>query len=278
MPATAPTLHIISDSTGETGYAIAKAALARFDITAPVLSVSVFVRSDADLDAAVTRLREQPGCVFYTLASAEHRARLMAEIARLDIPAISVLEGAIDTLSDFLGRPPLNEPGRQHRVNDAYFERISALDFAMANDDGALGPRLKSADVILTGVSRTSKTPTCIYLAYRGIRAANLPLVPGRSVPPAFMEAMASGVPVVGLVASPGRLSHVRGQRLEILGDRGLDYADLERIQAELAEARLFFERHAIPVIDVTRRSIEETAASVVAIMEETRRKAGERR
>ncbi|MEM9784140.1 MAG: kinase/pyrophosphorylase, partial [Pseudomonadota bacterium] len=181
--------------------------------------------------------------------------------------AMSVLDGAVDVLSQYIGQPPTSEPGRQHRVNDAYFDRIAALDFAMANDDGAIG-RFRMADVILAGVSRTSKTPTCIYLAYRGIRAANLPLVPGRPLPEAFLRALEEGVPVVGLVASPSRLQQVRSQRLEILGDRSLDYADPERIRGELAEARLLFERHDIPVIDVTRRSIEETAAAVLALMQ----------
>lgn len=187
---------------------------------------------------------------------------------------MAVLDGAIETLATYLDQRPNSEAGRQHRINDTYFDRIAALDFAMANDDGATGQRLKAADVILAGVSRTSKTPTCIYLAYRGIRAANLPLVPGRALPPAFLEAMERGVPVIGLVASPARLQQVRSHRLEILGDRALDYADPERIRSELAEARLIFERYDIPVIDVTRRSIEETAAGVLALMQA----AGQRR
>jgi hypothetical protein len=153
----------------------------------------------------------------------------------------------------------------QHRITPDYFERITALDYAIANDDGALGSRFARADVILAGVSRTSKTPTCIYLAYRGVKAANMPLVPGRTPPEAFFRALDSGIPVIGLVASPARLAQIRGQRLEALGDRPSAYADPDRIRDEVAEARLFFERHRIPVIDITRRSIEETAAAVMA-------------
>ena len=158
----------------------------------------------------------------------------------------------------------------QHRLNNDYFDRIAALDFAIAYDDGAIGTRLGQADVILTGVSRTSKTPTCIYLAYRGIKAANMPLVPGAEPDPAFFQAMARGVPVIGLTASPSRLSQIRGQRLEAIGStKTAEYAELDQIRGEVADARLFFEQHGIPVIDVTRRSIEETAAEVLALLRE---------
>ncbi|MEO1274991.1 MAG: kinase/pyrophosphorylase, partial [Pseudomonadota bacterium] len=199
-------LHIISDSTGETGYAIAKAALARFEPPVPELHVSVFVRADGDLDAALARLDAAPGCVFHTLASARHRARLEAHAEALGVPHVCALDAPLAALARSIGREPLAEAGLQHRVNEAYFERISALDFAISHDDGALGTRLKSADVILAGVSRTSKTPTCIYLAYRGIRAANMPLVPGRPIPDAFYDALAAGVLAIGLIASPARL------------------------------------------------------------------------
>jgi regulator of PEP synthase PpsR (kinase-PPPase family) len=262
-----PSIHLVSDSTGETLYAVVKAAVARFEGADVALHMSVFVRSDADLEAALAKIRHHPGLVFHTVADERHRAVLQAELDTLGLEAVAVLDEPIARLARFLALEPDHQPGMQHRINDAYFSRIAALDFAIAFDDGALGERLKAADVILTGVSRTSKTPTCIYLAYRGIKAANMPLVPNTEPPPAFFQAQDAGVPVVGLIASPGRLEQIRRQRLEALGDRSPDYADPERIRAEVTESRLFFQRHGIPVIDVTRRSIEETAAEILAIL-----------
>ncbi|MBK0400524.1 kinase/pyrophosphorylase [Limibaculum sp. M0105] len=269
-------LHLVSDSTGETLYAVAKAVLARFTGTDVAIHMSVFVRSDADLETALRRIAAHPGPVFHTLVDPDHRARVVESARSSGHEAVAMLDAPIDCLARFLGREPDHRPGAQHRLNDAYFERIAALDFAIAFDDGALGDRLKAAHVILTGVSRTSKTPTCIYLAYRGIKAANMPLIPKREPDPAFFQAMAAGIPVIGLTASPARLAQVRSQRLEALGERSHDYADIEQIRAEVADARLFFERHGLPVIDVTRRSIEETAAEIQAILHSTGAARGE--
>lgn len=262
------TVHLISDSTGETLHAVARAALAPFAAPDVAVSASVFVRSARDLDAALAALTEAPGLVFYTLVDSDHRARLIARAADLGVQAIAVLDPLIAALARHLGPPADHRPGMQHRVDADYLRRVAALDFAITYDDGASGTRLAQAEVILTGVSRTSKTPTCIYLAYRGVKAANVPLVPGRDPSPAFFAAMASGTPVIGLTASPARLAQIRAQRLETLGQTTrADYADMEAIRAEVATARLFFDRHAIPVIDVTRRSIEETAAEILMLL-----------
>ena len=263
-----PSIHLVSDSTGETLYAVAKAALARFSDIDVALQMSIFVRSDRDVEEAIRKIHAGPGIVFHTLVDPAHRARVVDAAERLGQCAVAVLDPHLESLARFLGREPDHQPGMQHRLNDAYFERIAALDFAIAYDDGALGERLRTADVILTGVSRTSKTPTCIYLAYRGVKAANMPLIPGREPDGAFFDALASGTPAIGLTASPSRLAQVRTQRLEALGDRSRDYADIERIRTEVAEARLFFQRHDLPVIDVTRRSIEETAAEILALLQ----------
>ena len=263
-----PHLHLISDSTGETVSAVLRAALARFEAAEPHLHVTVFVRNEEDLDAALKQIPEDPGLVIYTLANAKLRSRLISFCEDGGFPAVPVLDPVVNALSDFFGQPALDRPGMQHRLTSDYFDRIAALDFAISHDDGALGDRLKQADVILTGISRTSKTPTCIYLAHRGIKAANMPLVPKTTPHPAFLKAVHDGVPTIGLTASPGRLSQIRTHRLEALGtSQTSDYADLETIRAEVADALLFFERHDIPVIDVTRRSIEETAAEILALL-----------
>ncbi|MEO0622101.1 MAG: pyruvate, water dikinase regulatory protein [Pseudomonadota bacterium] len=261
-------VHLISDSTGETLNAMARATIAHFNEIKVSLHTTIMVRSSQELENAMAKLRQNPGMVCYTLTDRDLRNRLERECAALSVVSIAPLDPLFARLSDVFGQTPGPGVGLQYQLNSAYFERIAALDFAMAHDDGALSTRLKRADVILTGVSRTSKTPTCIYLAHRGVKAANVPLVPGRDPDPAFFEALADGVPAVGLTANPSRLAQIRSERLETLGDRTPDYAELDQVRTEVTEARLFFDRHAIPVIDVTRRSIEETAAAILATLQ----------
>lgn len=259
-------IHLISDSTGDTLHAAARAALAAFPEADPKLHLSVFVRTDEDLTATLGRVRDNPGLVLLTMADPGLRGRLSDECDRLGMPVLAPLDPVIAAFSALFGTSPEFRPGRQHRLNSNYFSRITALDYAIALDDGALGERLMLADVILTGVSRTSKTPTCIFLAHRGIKAANVPLVPRTSPPQALFDALGRDIPVIGLTASPGRLAQVRQVRLHALGaNKTADYAEIEQIRTEVADARLLFERHHIPVIDVTRRSIEETAAEILA-------------
>lgn len=260
-------IHLISDSTGETLQTTIRAVLAPFEGVDVEVHQTVFVRSDGDLEAAVRIVERKPGMVLYTLVKGAHRERLEELCEQLDCPAVPLLDPIIARISEFLGESPRHRPGMQYRVDNDYFDRISAMDFAIAHDDGALGSRLLRADVILTGVSRTSKTPTCIYLACRSVKAANMPLVPGVDPDPAFYQALGAGVPAIGLTASPSRLSQIRTNRLEALGDRAPAYADRDQIRDEVANARLFFEKHNLPIIDVTRRSIEETAAEILAIL-----------
>lgn len=260
-------MHLISDSTGETLNAVARAALARFSRVEPELHVSVLIRTDAEMAEAIEELRRHPGAVLYTIADPRRRRQLLEGCREVGVKATSVIDPVIAALSEHLGEPPAERAGLQHRISSEYYARISALDFATAHDDGALG-RLMQSDVILTGVSRTSKTPTCFYLAYRGIKAANVPLLPTSDPDPALLAAMEAGVPVVGLTASPARLGQIRSQRLAAMGaGHAPGYADIDRIRVEVAEARLFFDRHEIPVIDVTTRSIEETAAAILVIL-----------
>ncbi len=273
-------LHLISDSTGETLHALARAALAPFrQQTRATIHLAVFVRTEPDLETALSEVRANPGLVWFTVVDPAMQRRIFEACTALGVESTGVLDPLIATLARIMGEIPSHRPGMQHRINNDYFDRIAALDYAISHDDGAhgsgtLGERLKRADVILTGISRTSKTPTCIYLAYRGVKAANVPLVPNREPPRALLEAMAAGTPVIGLTASPSRLVQIRDHRLESLGrpaasanmaEAVAGYADLDRIRAEVADARLFFQRHRIPVIDVIRRSIEETAAEILA-------------
>jgi regulator of PEP synthase PpsR (kinase-PPPase family) len=263
-------LHLVSDSTGETVTAAVAAALSQFGDRAVRRRTHVFVTSEAALDAVLEAVAERPGPVIFTLVDVAMRDRLRARCAALGVETVDVLDPLLTVLAQRLGPPDSLKPGRQHGVEVGYFERVKAIDFAIGYDDGARARTYAAADVILAGVSRTSKTPTCIYLACRGIKAANAPIVPHRPLPDGLAEAAAAGVPVIGLTISPSRLAQIRAHRLETLGQpTHADYADLGAIRREVAEARLVLEGLGAPIIDVTRRSIEETAASVMAMLRE---------
>lgn len=260
-------VYLVSDSTGETVARIGAATLSLFN-TATERRLRVFVRSQADADALIDELKREPGAVIVTMVDPVIRQRILDAAEELGVSATAVLQPLVTMLETYLGETAKSLMGGQYVVDDLYYRRVDAIDYAISHDDGALSDRLSRADVILTGVSRTSKTPTCIFLAVRGIKAANVPLVPGVDPPPAFFRAVEKGVPVVALTASPSRLAQIRSHRLETIGhDSGADYAALDRIRAEVADARLLFERIGAPVIDVTRRSIEETAAEIMSIL-----------
>ncbi|RMF36260.1 MAG: kinase/pyrophosphorylase [Alphaproteobacteria bacterium] len=269
MPGREITLHLISDSTGETVRSAVEAAASQFGRGDFRLRLHNFVRSEAALDAAFAGIAaEGGGLIVFTMADDALRASLMRRAAGAGLRAIDILAPIMIALGERAGQGPLGRPGEQHRIDGGYLDRIAAIEFALASDDGAGADRLTRADVILIGASRTSKTPTCVYLANQGVRAANVPLLPGEPLPEPVLQARRAGVAVVALTASPQRLAQVRRQRLDVLEstDPG-GYAELERIREEVTALRLLCERHGIPVIDVTRRSIEETAASIRALL-----------
>lgn len=204
------------------------------------------------------------------MVDAELRNSLELRCRELDMPTIGVLDPLVVAFSRHLGAAVSKKIGAQHNLDNDYFNRIEALNYAIAHDDGSEVHRLRQADVVLVGVSRTSKTPTCIYLAHRGIKAANIPLVPTRD-PPEDLDEI--NIPlIVGLVASPERLVQIRRNRLLTLNDdRPSSYTELESVRAEIIRARRLFERKGWPVIDVTRRSIEETAATILSLLNEKR-------
>lgn len=263
-------LHLISDSTGETVTRIAAAATGLFPDHQIQNRLHVFVRNEANVRATIAAIEAEPGLVVVTMANPDLRARIVAEARKLGVEIVTVMQPIVQAMEKFLDAPSQPLMGGQYSIDDFYFRRVDAIDYAIAHDDGAMGDRLARADVILTGVSRTSKTPTCIYLAVRGVKAANLPLVPDVDPPPSFFAAIEQGVPVVALTASPNRLAQIRSHRLEVIGgSANEDYAALDQIRREVADARLLFERIGAPIIDVTRRSIEETAAAIMAILRE---------
>ena len=265
-------LHLLSDSTGETLEMIAKAALAQFEATDVVRHFWPMVRSQAHLDRIVPELQAAPGLVLYTLVNAETRNRLEECCRQMSLPAVDALETVTVALEAQLGQEAHGRPGRQHRMDAAYFERVEAIQFTIAHDDGTAHENWEQADILLAGVSRSSKTPTSIYLANRGYKVANIPLVV-ESPPPAALYDL-KGPTIVGLTTAPERLVQIRRNRLLTLNEREqTDYVDNERVKNEVRFARRLFSDNNWPVIDVTRRSIEETAAAIIRIHNERQRR-----
>jgi [pyruvate, water dikinase]-phosphate phosphotransferase / [pyruvate, water dikinase] kinase len=261
-------LHLLSDSTGETLEMIAKAALAQFDDADVVRHFWPMVRSQQHLDRIMGEIAANPGLVLYTLVNAETRERLEERCALLGLPSVPALDTVTSALEQQLGRAAKGRPGRQHAMDDAYFRRVDAIHFTIAHDDGVAWEDWEAADIVLAGVSRSSKTPTSIYLANRGYKVANIPVVV-ESPPPESLFNLRRPL-VVGLTTSPERLVQVRRNRLLSLNQAPeTAYVDSDQVAREVQYARRMFADNGWPVIDVTRRSIEETAAAVINLYNE---------
>jgi len=259
-------VHLVSDSTGETLNAMARAVCARFDDVLPIEHIYSLVRSDRQLERVLQEISAAPGVIIHTIVDRDLRARLEQGCRELEMTCVAALDPLIAALGRYLGASLSNRVGAQHNLDNDYFNRMDALNYAIAHDDGQGTDDLESADVVLVGVSRTSKTPTCIYLAHRGVRAANVPLVPGSEPPQQLLELKRPVV--VGLTVSPDRLIQIRRNRLlNLREERESSYIEIESVRDEIVRARRMFERKGWPVIDVTRRSVEETAAQVINVI-----------
>ncbi|MDE2182560.1 MAG: kinase/pyrophosphorylase [Alphaproteobacteria bacterium] len=261
-------LHLISDATGETLHAVAKAALAQFQGVTVHEHSYTLVRSERQLLRAVDYIRDHPGLVLFTVVNQKLRHELVAQCALMSVPNFDLMEGPVGLMQRYFNTPMTARPGGQHEIDQKYLQRIEALNYTIQHDDGQDLDDLAEAEVILVGASRTSKTPTCVYLAIRGMRAANVPLVLGMP-PPAVLLTYTKPL-IVGLWASPERLVQIRRNRLATMGAMGeTDYVDLEKVRHEVMETRRLYEQRGWPSIDVTRRSIEETAAQILNLLSE---------
>lgn len=259
-------LHLISDSTGETLITVGRAAAAQFTGTRALEHVYPLIRSTKQLEPVLDTIDGAPGIVLYTVVDAELSQMINDRCREMNIPCVSVLDPVISLFQSYLGPRSEHRVGAQHTLNAEYFRRMEALNFTMEHDDGQLPANIEDADIVLVGISRTSKTPTSIYLANRGYKTVNIPIV--YNVPLPEVLATADHPLIVGLVATADRISQVRRHRLlgTTQGYSGEEYVDRVAIAEELKYARNLCARHNWPTIDVSRRSIEETAAAILAL------------
>ncbi len=264
MPNRTLHLHLVSDSTGETVHQVARAALSQFSNVSTSEHIWTLVRTPAHVETIGLAIKRNPGILIYSVVDSEIRIQLEKISREAGIPGLSILDPLVTLLTSVLGHEISGRPGSQHKMDNAYFERMAAVEFAVNHDDGLNMERLAEAQILLVGVSRTSKTPTAMYLANRGYRVANYALVPHVTFPLKYVEDKTS-LFIVGLATDAKRLLQVRRNRLEHLSDNANDgYADLDSINDELMTARKLFSSQGWPVLDVSRRSIEETAAAIL--------------
>jgi hypothetical protein len=259
-------VHLVSDSTGETVSSVARACLVQYEGIFVQEHVWSLVRSPAQMEKVMQAVERDRGPVLYTLVDPELRDVVRDHCRRLQLPCVGVLDQAMSVLAVHFHSKSEQWPGRQHQLDEGYFDRIDAMHYTLAHDDGQSTHDLEDADVILVGPSRTSKTPTCVYLANRGVRAANVPLVP--QVPPPVELEEARRPLIVGLITDPERLVQIRVNRLRLMQqDTESEYTDMDTVQSEIQEARRLYARRKWATIDVTRRSIEETAAAILQML-----------
>ena len=265
-------LHLVSDSTGETLITVARAVAAQYANVTAVEHVYPLVRSQKQLDRVLTEIEEAPGIVLFTLLEKDLVGRLEAKCQEINSPSLSIIGPVMQLFQAYLGASTTGRVGAQHTLNAEYFKRIDALNYSMMHDDGQHVEGLEEADVVLVGVSRTSKTPTSIYLANRGVRTANVPLVPGIPIPPQ-LEVLKKPL-VVSLHATPERLIQIRQNRLLSLGaDSGNEeYIDRQSVTEEVTYARKLSAKYGWALLEVTRRSIEETAAAIMKLLADRQR------
>lgn len=262
-------LHLVSDATGETLHAVAKAASVQYAEFSAIEHIHSLVRNQSRMERVLVEISDAPGIVLFTLVNEELRLLLERHCLEMNIPCLSVLDPVLAMLASFLNATSQPQIGGQHVLDAEYFNRIEALNFTMLHDDGQHSQDIDQADVILTGISRTSKTPTSIYLANRGIKTANVPLVPELPLPDKLISE--NGPLVVCLISTPERIAQIRRNRLLSLNeDKETDYINKQVIASELTYARKLCQKHGWPLIDVTRRSIEETAAAVLNLYNKT--------
>jgi regulator of PEP synthase PpsR (kinase-PPPase family) len=263
-------LHLISDSTGETLASVARAALSQFEGVESNDFVWPLVRTKTQIDRVLEKIQQNPGIILYTILHDDMVESLKRKCFELKIPCIPVLSHIIAEFSGYLGMNISHTVGRQHLLDNEYFSRVEAISYTMTHDDGQSAWDLYDADIVIIGVSRTSKSPTAIYLSCRGYKTANIPFVSLETIPQTIYDLKKPLV--VGLTINPEKLMQIRQTRLASLGHEAeTDYIDMSAIKKEVMESRKLFAKLQCPIIDVTKRSVEETAAKIINLSQDKR-------
>ncbi len=263
-------LHLVSDASGETLITMAKAAVVQLSDAKPNRHMHPLVRNQRQLATVLQHIEAAPGIVLYTLMNPSLAAVLEARCVELGVPCVAVLKPVLQAFESYLNMPSRAVVAGQHTLDAEYFRRIEAMNFTLSHDDSQRTEDLEKADIVLVGASRTSKTPTSIYLANRGFKTANVSLVPNIPAPPQLGNLNSPFV--IGLVASPERISEIRRNRmLSLNNDSFGTYVDADLIKEEMAFTKRLCAKNGWQVVDVTRKSIEETAASIIALFESRR-------
>jgi len=262
-------VYQVSDSTGETLDRIFLAIKAQFSNFNCKTVHHSFTRTKNQIDNIISKSREEENIIIlYTIVDNNLAKYLASETKKNNIPSFEVLGNLISDFSKLLKQEASRKPSGQHILDDEYYKRIEAVQFTMSHDDGKIISNLDTSDVVLLGISRTSKTPTSIYLANRGYKVANIPLIPNKKIPNELIE-NSKKVCVIGLVCDATRLSDVRRNRIQSMHeDRPVDYTNEKKILNELENSKKLFKKYNWPIIDVTRKSVEETAASIIKILD----------
>ena len=260
-------MHLVSDSTGETLRAVSKAAAAQFIEAEYEQTTYPMVRTKTQLGRVLENIKKNKGVVLCTLVDEKLQEELEQFCIKEKISYMPVMESIVNLLEKDTGLSAINKPGGQHVLNEEYFRRIEAINYTLEHDDGEGQKDLEAADVIVVGVSRTSKTPTCIYLANKGVKAANYPLVPDVGISEE-LESVKTPI-VVALITSAQTLVEIRTKRALELGleNKKTDYTNIHKVEEEVVAAKRIFANKGWPVIDITRRSVEETASAIMNII-----------
>ena len=261
-------VYLVSDSTGETLDRIflsLKSQFSNFDYEKKEFA---FVRTEQQIDKIIKECIElDNSLILYTIVETKLAKYIANQSEKNNVPCFGILGNLILSFSKLLNQKAIHKPSAQHVLDDDYYRRIEAIQFTMSHDDGKKVDDINDADVILLGVSRTSKTPTSIYLANRGYKTINIPLVLDQKIPPSLNSKTKACI--IGLVADPERLADIRRNRVAIMNEHKIkDYTNLDFIKKEVNDSKNLFKKNNWPIIDVTRRSVEETAASILKIIE----------
>ncbi|SDK38747.1 pyruvate, water dikinase regulatory protein [Natronincola ferrireducens] len=261
-------IYIVSDSIGETAEQVAKASVSQFLFDNYEIRRFPFINEKQQISEMIEEAKQQRSIIIFTMVVQELKDYLVEESSKANIPSIDIMSPIIQGLSDVLKSTPKREPGLIRKLDEKYFKKVEAIEFAVKYDDGKDPRGLKKADIVLIGISRTSKTPLSMYLAHKNIKVANVPLVPEVAPPKELFEIPSKKV--IGLTTNPMKLIEIRQERLKALGLKSeANYASIERILEELEYADDIMKRLGCPVLDVSSKAVEESASIILEIFRE---------